>query len=86
MHASVSGAYTARAFWSDVLDERFWGWTKDYVLVNGTVGVPLYRNQVELVIKGTDLTDNKIKQHVFGDIIGRRVAAELRVHWKQPAP
>jgi iron complex outermembrane receptor protein len=86
MHASVSGAYTARAFWSDVLDERFWGWTKDYVLVNGTVGVPLYRNQVELVIKGTNLTDNKIKQHVFGDIIGRRVAAELRVHWKQPAP
>jgi hypothetical protein len=47
---------------------------------------PFTETESNLVIKGTNLTDKMVKQHVVGHIIGRRVVAELRVHWKQPAP
>jgi hypothetical protein len=30
-------------------------------------------------VRGTNLTDERTKQHVFGDIIGRKVTVEVRV-------
>ena len=36
---SLNVAYTDEAFWSDVLDSRFWGTTDSYVLTSGQLGV-----------------------------------------------
>ena len=75
---SAGVSYTDRAFWSDVLDQRFWGYTDAYWLVNGRIAVALHRDKVEIALSGNNLFDVQAKQHVFGDIIGRLVKAEVR--------
>ena len=67
---------TARALWTDVLAVQ--GWTRGYTLVNATVGRRVGAHAT-VVAKGTNLFDQQVQHHVFGDIIGRRVMAELRL-------
>jgi hypothetical protein len=33
------------------------------------------------MVRGTNLTNQSFQQHVFGDIIGRRVVVELAYGW-----
>jgi len=70
----VSASYTDDAYWTDVLDQRFWGWTKDYLLVGGSVGRE--SEHFGFKISGTNLLDQEVQQHVFGDIVGRVISAE----------
>jgi len=70
--------FTDEAFWSDVLDSRFWGTTDSYWLVNASIGVRLADRYVAQ-LRATNLFNEEVQQHVFGDIIGRRVAGEVRV-------
>jgi outer membrane receptor protein involved in Fe transport len=74
---TASVTYTGRAFWADVLDPRFWGYSKAYTLVNASAGWSLTRT-TQLVVRGTNLLDRPIKQHVFGDTIGRKISIEVR--------
>ena len=76
---SMSLSWTDKALWTDVLDARFHGWTDSYALINGSFGVMLLDDRMQLTIKGTNLADNKVKQHVFGDIIGRKVVGEVKL-------
>ena len=78
---SVGAAYTGDAFWSDVLDARFWGTTDSYTLMDARVVAPIIRRSLDLSIACINLLDAKVKQHVFGDILRRQVTAELRVGW-----
>jgi len=73
--------YYNSAFWQDVLDERYHGTTAAYTLVNGGFGVKWANNRVTTSVKGTNLGNQKIQQHVFGDIIKRQVVGELRVNF-----
>jgi outer membrane receptor protein involved in Fe transport len=75
--ASAAVAYTDRAFWADVLDPRFWGWSDSYTAINAAAGYDVTRS-LEVIVSGTNLLDTKIKQHVFGDIIGRKLSVEAR--------
>jgi outer membrane receptor protein involved in Fe transport len=74
-------SYSDSAFWQDVLDDRYHGTTKAYTLVNGGFAVKWANNRVTTGVKGTDLANQTIQQHVFGDIIKRQVVAELRVNF-----
>ena len=38
-------------------------------------------NTLDLMVRGTNLTNQSFQQHVFGDIIGRRVVVELAYGW-----
>ncbi|MEP7116753.1 MAG: TonB-dependent receptor [Acidobacteriota bacterium] len=67
---------TARALWTDVLAVQ--GWTRGYTLVNATAGRRVGAHAT-VIVKGTNLFDQQVQHHVFGDIIGRRVMAELRL-------
>jgi hypothetical protein len=78
---SVGVAYVDRAFWSDALDQRFWGFTDSYALLNTAVAYRLDRARSEIVLKGTNLLDRKAQQHSFGDIVRRRVVVEYRVRF-----
>lgn len=78
---SASVSYTDQAFWSDVLDQRFWGYTDPYWLVNARVAVAFHQDKLEIAFSGNNLFDEPAQQHVFGDIIGRLVKAELRVRF-----
>jgi hypothetical protein len=39
------------------------------------------KNKVTTSIKGTNLTNQEIQQHVFGDIIKRSLIGEFRVNF-----
>lgn len=65
------------AFWTDVL--AFRGETDAYTLVNLNLGVRLAGEKVTLSLLAQNLFDEAVQQHLFGDIIRRKVAAQLRI-------
>ena len=73
--------YSDSAFWQDVLDDRYHGTTKSYTLVNGGFGVKWAGRRITTSVKGTNLLNEAIQQHVFGDIIKRSIVGELRVNF-----
>jgi iron complex outermembrane receptor protein len=79
--ADLTVTYSDSAFWQDVLDDRYHGTTKSYTLVNGGFAVKWANNRITTAVKGMNLANQAIQQHVFGDIIKRQVVAELRVNF-----
>jgi iron complex outermembrane receptor protein len=75
---SASVNYSAEALWTDVLDKTFHGFTGSYTLVNASFGVKWADGKVTTSIKGTNLTNEVIQQHVFGDILKRSVFGEVK--------
>jgi outer membrane receptor protein involved in Fe transport len=74
--------WTDEAFWVDVLDPSTFGATDAFTMVNATFGVKWGRDgRIITSIKGTNLLNEEIQQHIFGDIIKRSVAAELRLRF-----
>ncbi|MEO1367955.1 MAG: TonB-dependent receptor, partial [Acidobacteriota bacterium] len=70
--------YVDEAFWTDVLDSRFWGTTDDYTIVNLSVGWRLMDEKVTLSILGNNIFDEDAQQHIFGDIISRKIVGQVR--------
>jgi hypothetical protein len=69
----------SRAFWQDVLASLgFDGFTDAFTMVNGSFGVRWGDGRVTTTIKATNITNENIRQHVFGDIIKRNVVGEVR--------
>ncbi|MGE0814142.1 MAG: TonB-dependent receptor plug domain-containing protein [Vicinamibacterales bacterium] len=73
--------YQDSAFWQDVLDARYHGTTDAFTQVNGAFGVRWAGEKLTTTIKFTNLFDEKIQSHVFGDILRRQVIGELRVQF-----
>ena len=69
------------AFWADVLTPEFWGRTDAYWSVNARASYRLARSPWELWIAGTNLFDEPIKSHVYGDILRRKVTGGVRWQW-----
>jgi iron complex outermembrane receptor protein len=69
--------YSDRAFWSDVLNQPYHGYTSAYTMFNATIGRRL-SDRASVAIKSTNLANKSIEQHVFGDILRRSIVAELR--------
>ena len=70
--------YAGQALWVDVLGATYAGYTDAYTMLNATLGVKLASEKVTLSLKGINLTNETIQQHVFGDILKRSVLLELR--------
>ena len=77
-HGSLAVNYTDKGLWTDVLNSPYHGFTAAFAQVNGSVGVKLNR-RVTSTIKSTNILNRQIQQHVFGDIFGRSVTAEVRL-------
>lgn len=75
---SGSVNWTDKAFWVDVLDRTTHGGTDAFTMVNALFGVKFNDGRVVASVKGTNLLNEKIQQHIFGDIIKRSVMGELR--------
>jgi hypothetical protein len=76
--------YQDEAYWQDVLDARYAGYTDAYTQVNTTFGVKLGKVTKEKAqyiaqLKIVNLFNDTIQQHIFGDIFKRQVSGELRV-------
>ncbi len=76
--ASVN--YSGTAFWSDVLTSPYAGYTDAYALVNASAGMKLKGDKFVALIKATNLLNQDIQQHVFGDILKRAISFEIRIH------
>ena len=76
---NLSVSYTDEAFWQDVLDARIAGTTEAYTLVNTGLGVRWLGDKVTTSLKVTNLANEEVLQHIFGDITKRQVVGELRV-------
>ena len=79
---NVNVNYSDRAFWNDVLSEPYWGYTDSYTLLNATIGVKVARGKATASLRATNLLNQTILQHIYGDLIKRAVVAELRVFAK----
>ena len=75
---NLSVNHTDSAYWQDVLDVRFAGSTKPYTIVNAAVGVRWARDKVVTSLKVTNLANQEVQQHIFGDIVKRQVVGEAR--------
>jgi hypothetical protein len=75
---SASLNTSSDAFWSDVLSSPYHGFTEGYWMVNGSFGVKWGGGRVATSIKGTNLFNHDIQQHVFGDILKRSIVSEVR--------
>jgi len=79
---NVQVSFVDKAFWQDVLNPDFTGFTKSYTLVGATVGAKWADGKVVTSIKGTNLLNQTIQQHVYGDILKLGVVGEVRVFVK----
>jgi iron complex outermembrane receptor protein len=75
---NLSVNHTDSAYWQDVLDVRFAGSTKPYTIVSTAVGVRWARDKVVTSLKVTNLANQEVQQHIFGDIVKRQVVGEAR--------
>jgi outer membrane receptor protein involved in Fe transport len=71
-------SYASEAFWQDVLDSRYHGPTEPYTLVNATIGYKWRGDRLVTSLKITNLANQEVLQHIFGDITRRQVVGELR--------
>jgi outer membrane receptor protein involved in Fe transport len=75
---NLSVNHTDEAYWQDVLDARFAGKTKPFTLVNFGAGVRWADNHVSTNLKVTNLLNQEMMQHIFGDVLKRQVVGEVR--------
>ncbi len=75
---SLDVTHTDKAFWQDVLDARFHGYTRAWTMVNAAVGTRFGGERFTASLKVTNLTNRAIQQHIFGDVLRRQVLGELR--------
>jgi iron complex outermembrane receptor protein len=75
---NLSVNYTDEAYWQDVLDARFAGTTDAFTLVNGAIGYRWRNERIVTTLKMTNIGNQEIQQHIFGDILRRQVVGEAR--------
>jgi iron complex outermembrane receptor protein len=78
---SVSGSFVDAEYWQDVLDARYHGETKAHTLIDGAIGVHSADGVITVAVRGTNLLNRPVQQHVFGDVIRRTVTGEVRLEF-----
>jgi outer membrane receptor protein involved in Fe transport len=76
---NVSLSYSGRAYWQDVLDARYHGFTDSNTIVNGGVGVRWLDDRITTSLKVVNLANRRVQQHVFGDLLQRQIIGEVRI-------
>jgi len=73
--------YMSEAFWADVLGPPYWGPTPAHTLLGASAGVRLAGTRLTLMLKGTNLLDEDVQYHIFGDIAKRSVVLQAKVRF-----
>ena len=76
---NLSVNYSDKAFWTDVLTSPYHGYTDAYTMVNGSIGARWMKEKLTTSVKVTNLFNQDVQQHVFGDILKRMVVFEVKV-------
>ena len=75
---TIQANYQDKALWTDVLTSTYHGYTEAFTMINANFGVKWNKGKVVTTLKGVNLADKKIQQHVYGDILRRAVTFETR--------
>ncbi len=75
----MSASFVGQAFWQDVLDSRYSGFTSRYAATNLSLGYNFNSNRV-LVLKVNNISNAKIQQHIFGDLLKRQISLEFKIN------
>jgi outer membrane receptor protein involved in Fe transport len=72
---NANANYQDEAYWGDVLFAR--GTTDSFTMLNAAAGVRLLDGRLTLQVIGANLTDEEVQQHIFGDIISRKITGQV---------
>ncbi|MBZ5498181.1 MAG: TonB-dependent receptor [Acidobacteriia bacterium] len=75
---SLSVNYAGKAFWTDTSNMTFYGFTNSYTTVNCSFGVRWSEGKVMTSLKAINLLNDNVQQHIFGDILKRRIFGEIQ--------
>ena len=78
---NLTVSHTDEAYWQDVLDLRYAGRTDAYTLVNAGFGVKWLDDRVTTSLKLTNIGNQEVQQHIFGDIMKRQIVGEVRLEF-----
>ena len=67
--------YQGEAYWADVLFAR--AATAGFTQLNASLGWRLREEKLTVKLIGQNLTDDQLQQHIFGDIIDRKIAGQV---------
>jgi outer membrane receptor for ferrienterochelin and colicins len=76
--ANANFQYVGAAFWTDVLDSRFWGPTKSFTMMNSSISRKWNDGRIVTSLNVTNLFNSEVQEHVFGDIIKRSTNLQCR--------
>lgn len=68
--------YADEAFWTDVLDSRFWGPTDSYTQLNASAGVHFGGDRITISVTAQNLNNETVQQHIFGDLIDQKITGQ----------
>jgi len=74
---SVGVNYQDEAYWADVLFAR--AATPSFTQVNAAVGWRFARDRVTFKVVAQNLTDEHVQQHIFGDLLDRKIAGQVSI-------
>ncbi len=77
LYFNTNANYVDEAFWTDVLDSRFWGPTDSYTAINLGAGIRFGQDKYTLSVTAQNVTDEDVQQHIFGDVISRKITGQL---------
>ena len=73
----ISVGYTSKAYFRDVLDVTYAGYTKPFTVINTSVGARLSGQNAVFVLKIRNLANKPVQNHLFGDLLKRQIVGEL---------
>jgi iron complex outermembrane receptor protein len=76
---NVGVNYQDEAYWADVLFAR--ASTPSFTQVNAAFGWRFASDKVTLKLVAQNLFDEDVQQHIFGDIIGRKLAGQVSIEF-----
>jgi len=76
---STSVNYQGAAYWADVLFAR--ASTSAFTQVNAAFGWRFVNDRVTFKLVGQNLFDERVQQHIFGDIISRKIAGQVSLQF-----
>jgi outer membrane receptor protein involved in Fe transport len=71
--------YQDEAYWADVLFAR--ASTPAFTQVNAAIGWRLVSDRVTLKLIAQNLFDEEVQQHIFGDLIDRKLAGQVSIEF-----
>jgi outer membrane receptor protein involved in Fe transport len=74
---SVTASFVDEAYWQDVLP-GYAGSTVAYTLIDASLGLHSTDGMMTFAVRGSNLLNKPVPQHVFGDIITRTITGEVR--------